>query len=155
MLSHFQLSVFIAVILCTASILLLLTPKRVYNTVALALILISALATYRSINDFYGMPKVLSSTPSEKVKIVSYMADKNKKFIYLWIMSKEDRVPKSYSIAYTKELHKQLRKNRSITKGTPYDGELKITKNILKPHGMDVEASLKISVPALPPKGVE
>ena len=76
-------------------------PKFLIWFIPLLLILVSS--TYVTYTSILGYPKV--ATPDRGVYLEHFIDEPNR--IYLWVVG-SDRIPKSYQIVYTREIHDSL-----------------------------------------------
>tara|TARA_Y100000780_G_C13422707_1_gene316370 strand:- start:57 stop:545 length:489 start_codon:yes stop_codon:yes gene_type:complete len=97
--------VFSLIILSTICLWLLIegrkNPKFLIWFIPILLILVSS--TYVTYTSILGYPKV--ATPEQGVYLEHFIDEPN--WIYLWVVG-SDRIPKSYQIVYTREIHDSL-----------------------------------------------
>ena len=77
------------------------SPKFLIWFIPLLLVLVSS--TYLTYTSILGYPRV--ATPKEGIYLKHYIDEPN--WIYVWVIDKE-RVPISYKIVYSKEVHNAL-----------------------------------------------
>lgn len=129
MFEHYALSIILASVatLCSMA-LILLKPRRLVNIAVATAIALSGIAVYTSINDYYGKPKVLLGTKAMDVTVVSHIPGKDKKYIYLWVITKNSTYPTSYRVPFSQKLADALNKNRKAMRGRPYKAKMGFKK---------------------------
>ena len=77
------------------------SPKFLLWFIPVLLILVSS--TYITYTSLLGLPKF--ETPKSGIYLEYFVDEPN--WIYIWVV-KEDRIPRSYQLTYSKKLHKSL-----------------------------------------------
>ena len=97
---------------------------------------LTVICLYYSLETMYGWP-YKTNFPNGKFMLIGYHIPENQETINLWIVKRNkdknwlnklvnnDRHPRSISVYYTEELHKQLQDLKKQAKGKPYPVELK------------------------------
>ena len=100
-----EILIFGLVILSATSLWVLIdkrkSPKFLMWYIPVLLILVSS--TYVTYTSLLGLPKM--ETPKSGIYLEYFVDEPN--WIYLWVV-KEDKIPRSYQLTYSKKLHKSL-----------------------------------------------
>ena len=100
-----EILIFGFVILAATSLWVLIekrrNPKFLIWFIPVLLILVSS--TYVTYTSLLGLPKF--ETPKSGIYLEYFVDEPN--WIYIWVVG-QDRIPKSYQLTYTKNLHKSL-----------------------------------------------
>ena len=100
-----EILIFGFVILAATSLWVLIekrkSPKFLMWFIPVLLILVSS--TYVTYTSLLGLPKF--ETPKSGIYLEYFVDEPN--WIYIWVV-REDRIPRSYQLTYTKKLHKSL-----------------------------------------------
>lgn len=100
-----EILIFGLVILSATSLWVLIekrkSPKFLMWYIPVLLILVSS--TYVTYTSLLGFPKV--EIPKSGIYLEYFVDEPN--WIYLWVV-KEDKIPRSYQLTYSKKLHKSL-----------------------------------------------
>ena len=101
-----------------------------------AIAVLTVICLYFSLETMYGWP-YKTSFPNGKFMLISYHVPEDQETINIWIVKRlsnqnwlnklvnNDRQPRSISVYYTKELHKQLQDIKKQANGRPYPVEMK------------------------------
>ena len=100
-----EILIFGLVILAATSLWVLIekrrNPKFLLWFIPVLLILVSS--TYVTYTSLLGLPKM--ETPKSGIYLEYFVDEPN--WIYLWVV-KEDKIPRSYQLVYSRKLHKSL-----------------------------------------------
>ena len=100
-----EILIFGFVILAATSLWVLIekrrNPKFLMWFIPVLLILVSS--TYVTYTSLLGLPKM--ETPKSGIYLEYFVDEPN--WIYIWVV-REDKIPRSYQLAYSKKLHKSL-----------------------------------------------
>ena len=100
-----EILIFGFVILATTSLWVLIekrkSPKFLMWFIPVLLILVSS--TYVTYTSLLGLPKM--ETPKSGIYLEYFVDEPN--WIYIWVV-REDKIPRSYQLTYSKKLHKSL-----------------------------------------------
>ena len=100
-----EVLIFGLVILAATSLWVLIekrkNPKFLMLFIPVLLILVSS--TYMTYTSLLGLPKF--EIPKSGIYLEYFVDEPN--WIYIWVV-KEDRIPRSYQLTYSKKLHKSL-----------------------------------------------
>lgn len=100
-----EILIFGLILLATTSLWVLIekrkSPKFLMWYIPVLLILVSS--TYVTYTSLLGFPKV--EIPKSGIYLEYFVDEPN--WIYLWVV-KEDKIPRSYQLTYSKKLHKSL-----------------------------------------------
>ena len=100
-----EILIFGLVILSATSLWVLIekrkSPKFLMWYIPVLLILVSS--TYVTYTSLLGLPKM--ETPKSGIYLEYFVDEPN--WIYLWVV-REDKIPRSYQLTYSKKLHKSL-----------------------------------------------
>jgi len=113
-----------------------------------AIAVLTFICLYFSLETMYGWP-YKTSFPNGKFMLISYHVPEDQETINIWIVKRlsnqnwlnklvnNDRQPRSISVYYTKELHKQLQDIKKQANGRPYPVEMKTIKGKKKKKADD------------------
>ncbi len=122
---------FLVLVLTYVSKLKLFT--RIFSS---AIAVLTVICLYLSLENMYGWPHK-TEFPTGKFFLISYHIPEGQERINVWVVKRNkdknwltnlinnDRHPRSISVYYTKELHKQLQGIKKQAKGRPYPVEFK------------------------------
>ena len=100
-----EILIFGLVILAATSLWVLIekrrSPKFLLWFIPVLLIMVSS--TYMTYTSLLGLPRM--ETPKSGIYLEYFVDEPN--WIYIWVV-KEDRIPRSYQLTYSKKLHKSL-----------------------------------------------
>ena len=100
-----EILIFGLVILAATSLWVLIekrkSPKFLMWFIPVLLILVSS--TYVTYTSLLGLPKM--ETPKSGIYLEYFVDEPN--WIYIWVV-KEDKIPRSYQLVYSRKLHKSL-----------------------------------------------
>ena len=100
-----EILIFGLVILSATSLWVLIekrkSPKFLLWFIPVLLIMVSS--TYVTYTSLLGLPKM--ETPKSGIYLEYFVDEPN--WIYLWVV-REDKIPRSYQLVYSKKLHKSL-----------------------------------------------
>lgn len=152
MLDHYIVSIAIGCFLLIAFGLTLFSKSHILIRTAICLsILTSVFLTYRSMNSFYGEPKVLTSG-FEKVWVLGFHPDKPNNILYIWMRKPSTRYPISYRVPYSKQFHKTMSRLRKKNKGKPFMVTVKSGTSATRPFNKGKNTSMIEIQKAMPRK---
>jgi hypothetical protein len=71
--------------------------------------------SYFYLDSIFGYPVLKGD--EEKFYLVSYYIEENEEYFYLWIILKDEKIPKAIYVPYNKEDHRELERARRIMEG--------------------------------------
>ena len=112
--------------------------RKTVQIFATLMVVCTTLLMYHGLKSIYGWPHP-TELPDGKKILISFIANEEKGHIYLWLISRSNsddtieelkglidtRQPRSISIQYDKELHKQLEKLKEMSGGNPIAIDIK------------------------------
>tara|TARA_B100000508_G_scaffold130862_1_gene118558 strand:+ start:836 stop:1336 length:501 start_codon:yes stop_codon:yes gene_type:complete len=108
--------------------LLIELKKSVHLIYIIPLSLFFILGTYFYINELFGYPA--PKTHEKGFYLLQYYIDQQEENIYLWVVLKGEKVPKSLSVPYTQQDHKNLDSfNELLQQGEIIEGDFSAEKN--------------------------